>query len=418
LSGTLAIGTTATGNYNLRIGRNITGATTANNITLSSTVASDVTVAAYGIDNIASTAAASFTLSTYYLYSARQGSIGAGSAITNQMGFRVESTLTGATNNYGFYGDIASGTGRWNLYMNGTAANYLAGNLSIATLNTPRRLNINQALGGNCAMVGLYASGGSFVAAIGAQITTSNLQFASTVGILFYTGSTIGGIADEPTNERMRLTNLGNLLIGSTTDSGEKLQVTGTAKITGQTTITSHVLQNGTGLFRIENSGSSAPTGSAGIGIELFTSGSISYIESYNRTSSAYEQLNIRGSILNFRGTATFISSVTSTAFIPSSATVPTNGLYLAAANTLTFSTNSAEKMRIDASGSIGIGSASINASAILQADSTTKGFLAPRMTNAQRTAISSPAVGLIVYCTDLVEGLYVYKSTGWTFVI
>jgi hypothetical protein len=56
--------------------------------------------------------------------------------------------------------------------------------------------------------------------------------------------------------------------------------------------------------------------------------------------------------------------------------------------------------------------------SAILQANSTTKGFLPPRMTNAQRTAIAAPAVGLMVYCTDAVDGLYVYKSTGWTFVI
>jgi hypothetical protein len=50
--------------------------------------------------------------------------------------------------------------------------------------------------------------------------------------------------------------------------------------------------------------------------------------------------------------------------------------------------------------------------------NSTTRGFLPPRMTNAQRLAIASPAVGLMVYCTDAVEGLYVYKSTGWTFVI
>jgi hypothetical protein len=57
-------------------------------------------------------------------------------------------------------------------------------------------------------------------------------------------------------------------------------------------------------------------------------------------------------------------------------------------------------------------------ASAQLAIDSTTKGFLPPRMTNAQRTAITSPAVGLMVYCTDTVEGLYIYKSTGWTFVI
>jgi len=68
----------------------------------------------------------------------------------------------------------------------------------------------------------------------------------------------------------------------------------------------------------------------------------------------------------------------------------------------------------------IGAGGGGIgpNSSAILDLVSTNRGFLPPRMTNAQRLAIASPAVGLIVYCTDAVEGLYVNKSTGWTFVI
>jgi hypothetical protein len=57
-------------------------------------------------------------------------------------------------------------------------------------------------------------------------------------------------------------------------------------------------------------------------------------------------------------------------------------------------------------------------ASARLTVNSTTQGFLPPRMTNAQRLAIATPAVGLIVYCTDVVEGLYINKSTGWTFVV
>jgi hypothetical protein len=66
----------------------------------------------------------------------------------------------------------------------------------------------------------------------------------------------------------------------------------------------------------------------------------------------------------------------------------------------------------------VGIGSTLPNASAKLDVTSTTQGFLPPRMTNAQRSAISSPAVGLMVYCTDAVEGLYINKSTGWTLVI
>ena len=59
-----------------------------------------------------------------------------------------------------------------------------------------------------------------------------------------------------------------------------------------------------------------------------------------------------------------------------------------------------------------------IDASAQLDVQSTTKGFLPPRMTNAQRLAIASPAVGLMVYCTDATEGLYINKSTGWQFII
>jgi hypothetical protein len=60
----------------------------------------------------------------------------------------------------------------------------------------------------------------------------------------------------------------------------------------------------------------------------------------------------------------------------------------------------------------------SASASAIMELQSTTQGFLPPKMTNAQRLAIASPATGLIVYCTDATEGLYVYKSTGWAFIV
>ena len=57
--------------------------------------------------------------------------LGAGSSITNQFGFQAASSLTGATNNYGFYSNIPSGTGRYNFYAAGTAANYFAGDVTI-----------------------------------------------------------------------------------------------------------------------------------------------------------------------------------------------------------------------------------------------------------------------------------------------
>lgn len=54
------------------------------------------------------------------------------------------------------------------------------------------------------------------------------------------------------------------------------------------------------------------------------------------------------------------------------------------------------------------------DASAMLDVQSTTAGFLAPRMTSAQKNAISSPATGLVVYQTDGISGFYYYNSSTW----
>ncbi|MBI4649209.1 MAG: hypothetical protein HY738_22095, partial [Bacteroidia bacterium] len=53
------------------------------------------------------------------------------------------------------------------------------------------------------------------------------------------------------------------------------------------------------------------------------------------------------------------------------------------------------------------------NSSAMLDVKSLTKGFLAPRLTTAQRTAISGPATGLLVFDTT-VGCFYFYNGTIW----
>jgi hypothetical protein len=53
------------------------------------------------------------------------------------------------------------------------------------------------------------------------------------------------------------------------------------------------------------------------------------------------------------------------------------------------------------------------NASSVLDVKSVLKGFLAPRMTQAQRTAIATPADGLLVYQTDATKGFYYYNGTA-----
>ncbi|MBA3647750.1 MAG: tail fiber domain-containing protein [Chitinophagales bacterium] len=64
--------------------------------------------------------------------------------------------------------------------------------------------------------------------------------------------------------------------------------------------------------------------------------------------------------------------------------------------------------------GSVGIGTTTPNTSSLLDMISTTKGMLAPRMTKAQRDAISTPATGLLIYQTNSTPGFYYYDGTKW----
>ncbi|MEX0982028.1 MAG: tail fiber domain-containing protein [Bacteroidales bacterium] len=57
-------------------------------------------------------------------------------------------------------------------------------------------------------------------------------------------------------------------------------------------------------------------------------------------------------------------------------------------------------------------------ASAMLDITSTSKGILIPRMISSNRTSISSPADGLLVYQTDGTKGFYYYNSVGsWNYI-
>jgi hypothetical protein len=64
--------------------------------------------------------------------------------------------------------------------------------------------------------------------------------------------------------------------------------------------------------------------------------------------------------------------------------------------------------------GSMAIGSSVADASAHLDVQSTTKGFLPPRMTSTERNAIASPAAGLIIYNTTT-NKLNLYTTTWET---
>jgi Collagen triple helix repeat (20 copies) len=64
-----------------------------------------------------------------------------------------------------------------------------------------------------------------------------------------------------------------------------------------------------------------------------------------------------------------------------------------------------------------GINTNTPDPSAILDVYSTNKGFLLPRLTTAQRNAISLPAEGLMVYQTDGTSGFYYFNGTVWAYI-
>jgi len=109
-SGSLGIGTTSLTNYALRVSKTITGAVNSFGMGVDGVTQSDVTSSSNAYYTLLGTQAAAFTLGTLRHFTVDQTTIGAGSIVTNQWAFQTANTLIGATNNVGFYGNIAAPT--------------------------------------------------------------------------------------------------------------------------------------------------------------------------------------------------------------------------------------------------------------------------------------------------------------------
>ena len=155
MAGSLGIGATGLTQFGLRVSKNITGAVASYGIRADGITQSDVTSQAIYFNSSVSTAATAFTVTEIQHFSANQSTIGAGSAVTSQYGFIANASLIGATNNYGFYGNIPSGTGRYNFIAAGTADNYFAGNVGIGVIPPTNKLDVN----GNASFGGIIYTG-------------------------------------------------------------------------------------------------------------------------------------------------------------------------------------------------------------------------------------------------------------------
>lgn len=274
-------------------------------------------------------------------------------------------TVANSANNLMFFGagasngglpTISSATGRLMIYpTEGTLNRYVDFSNTSVRFNQlilegeGGQNNINLSVGGSGAL----------------RLTTT----ISTNPIEFFTNN----------NNRASITaSTGNFLIGTTTDAGFRLDVNGTARITGTGTATSNsfVVQNSASVqtFRVNDLGQ----------VQIGRTTAINWTFSSNTLSCSQYAfiLSTNGSALSTSGNGGVLGNDTGAKICDQ-----------------------------------GLGSSNQLASAVLECNSTTRGFLPPRMTQAERNAIASPAIGLEIYQTDATEGKYIYKSSGWTYI-
>jgi len=305
----------------------------------------------------------------------------------------------GTTTDAGFRLDV-NGTARVQGNITGTGAVTITGAFNTQALS----LHPSSGYATFSGNVTLPISGATFTSTSGTQIGLSYTStFSPTSGTAVYSGFSIvntinqtGGAngitrglyinptltaaadfrAIENTAGKVCLnTSSGNTMIGTTTDAGFKLDVNGTARITGTGTTAA------TNAFTVRNSGA----------VQTFNVNDLGQVQ-IGRTTS-----------INWTFSSNSLTSSQYAFIFSSNGSILTTG----AGNGGVFGNNDGGKIADS-----GISTAQV-ASAVLEASSTTRGFLPPRMTTTQKNAIASPAAGLVVYDTTLGK-LCVRTASAW----
>jgi excisionase family DNA binding protein len=326
-----------------------------------------------GVLSVLSNTSTGTVTNAYGFYNNPYGNSG---TLTNNYGFYAAATTAG-TNIYGFHSNIAAAANRYNFYAAGTADNYFAGNVGIGTTTPGSKLTINQNMSGatdsvneivtllntagtinnDAVSIRLNAGGGA-----SGTFLTHQRQGSSGGDFYISTAPTLTGTSVE----RFRITKDGNVGIG-TTAPGSLLHVrqsadsavTGTAialnidsiGAAGELTAASGnqifsriapvINQSGTAAaYGLEIYSTETALGSGGIFPLRVGSGSTSSIFVV-RGGSSPQNLTVGGSASN-----PGIAGVADT----------NTGLYFNNSDLLSLVTNSQQRLTVDSTGNVGIG--------------------------------------------------------------
>jgi hypothetical protein len=295
---------------------------------------------------------------------------------------------------------------------------------SVGTLETSTLQAVNTSLGTNWNLGSGVGVSGLNLRPISAITATSGTSQVVNISATF---NAAAGSANLRLNQIEYTINNSGAQTGNTT--GIFLNATETA-LNGMAHNLMDLQKGGASQFRVDNSGQiypfsvrAAATGFIQfLGRSYFDSPSDGIVTFRDNAGTSFNRLQLGGTTNAFpaikRNSAAIDFRLADDSGFCSINASSITGLQYTVGNEGIINTTSVYGLQlISATYNVRVGASNLgaagNASAMFQIDSTTKGFLPPRMTEAQRDLIASPATGLVIYNTTT-NVLNFYNGSAW----